>query len=142
MSKKQEVRELWANVLKTNRYRQADSTLKETVNGRAKHCCLGVLCELYIKEHPQADGWDRDLDDWTFQGEGSIPPMSVLNWAGLTTGQADVLATWNDDDRLTFKQIAAKLPELPINGHYGASTQQDAKKGRKWANQYGSGIIK
>jgi len=42
----------WVKALRSKRYKQGRGALKvKTKTGITKHCCLGVLCDLYQKEH-------------------------------------------------------------------------------------------
>ena len=94
-----EIQEKWLNALESGEYSQTNGGLKDT-NG---YCCLGVLCDLYIKEHNvewDCLVYDSNLDDlvvipvskletepshreYEFAGEGEILPKVVSEWAGL-----------------------------------------------------------
>ncbi len=74
----------WAKALKSGEYEQgADFMCSDR-----GHCCLGVLVELYHKEHDT--DWNQKTvacslgrKGYTFKGGLELPPAVVLRWAGL-----------------------------------------------------------
>lgn len=119
------IKKAWVAALTSGAYRQANGTLREpaTAGGHTKHCCLGVLCDMYAKAKPHTGArWEKDVDGYggsraTFYdrvdadgGENSMPPSSVHEWAGLTMEAADHLATMNDNGE-KFSKIAAWIKE-------------------------------
>ena len=54
----------WIKALRSGKYQQAHGSLKVVTPEGAKHCCLGVLCELV-----DPDGWDPYLE------QEELPPM-------------------------------------------------------------------
>lgn len=124
---KESVKRKWTAALTSGKYKQTTDRLKRIDgNGKSSHCCLGVLCELYIKDVEPKLRWTKDGGEYLSQGEGEIPPGKVLEWAGLNRKSASELAEMNDSGS-TFKEIAEK-----ING----------VKTVRWANQYGRGVKK
>lgn len=85
---KGKIKDIWVKALNSGEYKQTTGLLKDDVG----HCCLGVLCELYMK-----DGNKGAFDDETFSftdadGNSSIgtPPKGVIEWAGLEHENPDV----------------------------------------------------
>lgn len=84
-----EVKEKWIKALRSGEYKQAQGKLRDNNNG---FCCLGVLCDVYAKENPQA-GWKqpdvaRDyevffFDEKSFNMFSGFPDSRVMDWAGL-----------------------------------------------------------
>lgn len=85
------------------------------------NCCLGVGCRVAIE-----DGLDIDVrvDDEVvrFDGEGGILPRSVMDWYGFATTSGEYRSNGrptasliynNDDDRMTFEQIADVIESEP-----------------------------
>lgn len=120
------VKALWIDALEGGEYQQATGVLKNTdEDGSADYCCLGVLCDLAIK-----DGVDvkvKNLGDCSvFDGEGMFLPSSVVEWAGLPRSDhagelklpisyiglydrqriAENLTHLNDGAKYSFNQIA------------------------------------
>ena len=89
---KQEVAEKWVAALRSGEYQQTQQTLcVNDEQGTRGFCCLGVLCDMFAKEHPTAGQWERqaeitevgfllpDSQAATF----ATPPLLVRDWAGL-----------------------------------------------------------
>lgn len=47
------IKERWVTALRSSRYRQGMRALCSRTGSQESFCCLGVLCELYIEDHPQ-----------------------------------------------------------------------------------------
>ena len=128
---KKRIAELWVKALRSGKYKQGKSALKvKTTRGITKHCCLGVLCELYQKENEKKltavtrRARKNDIVEvaprttiYRFgrepvNGESSLPP-AVRRWAGIDTDDGAVytnarttsLAYMNDNGE-TFSEIA------------------------------------
>jgi hypothetical protein len=114
MNKK--VMKKWVKALLSGKYKQGQGLLKQTDNKNAiRHCCLGVLCELYnedMKEKKKKKLTEK-VDNYgvcRFNKQPEHLPNIVKNWADLndsvgSIGAFDSLATINDDGK-TFKTIA------------------------------------
>ena len=77
---KPEIKELWVNALPN--YKQGKQCLRDEYD---KFCCLGVLCDLYVKETGKAE-WDDNVyynENYTIFGEEELLPHEVVEWAGL-----------------------------------------------------------
>lgn len=74
----QEIKQRWIKALRSGEYQQG----KESLYHCGKFCCLGVLTDLYIKEHDLQ--WHQDSADlWSFEDEGGTLPRSVQDWCGI-----------------------------------------------------------
>lgn len=81
-----QVKQKWVDALRSGEYQQATGKLKS----QEGFCCLGVLCDLYAKEHEDA-GWEyRGTDEpsdptdyWYFDDQSECLPESVAQWAGI-----------------------------------------------------------
>lgn len=89
----QTVKAKWVAALRSGEYEQGRGRLK---TGNA-FCCLGVLCDLYAKEHTDGQWVDNSLmgGSFAFKTEGSYlnaygPPDDVQEWAGLPGGDLRV----------------------------------------------------
>ena len=84
-----QVKEKWVNALRSGEYKQDISRLRS--NDGNSFCCLGVLCDLYAKEHNE--DWQENenvsddeffiKDKFHFDGESEYLPESVVKWAEL-----------------------------------------------------------
>jgi hypothetical protein len=121
------VRQVWANALRSGKYRQGHNVLKDPAGG---HCCLGVLCDIL---DPQ--GWvvrpasvlDGGYDPHTLsatsllpetithRGDRSYPGPDVARTAGLTEMQMQYLASGNDLRGWDFHKIADVVEQgIPV----------------------------
>lgn len=115
--------EKWVKVLRSGRYKQGKDVLKcKTRAGVVRHCCLGVLCELYQKEHKVKLRTDtfcfvNELI-FSFDGDTAGLPERVMRWSGVRTDGGsfrndllnDTLASINDGGD-SFKEIADIIEE-------------------------------
>ena len=102
---KPEIKELWINTLRSGEYIQNQGQLKDDRG----YCCLGVLTDLYIREHNEEwtygenNGYEYDFRS------GSLP-YSVVEWAQLMSDNPSIehytLAHYNDSLDYNFNQIA------------------------------------
>ena len=122
-------KQLWIAALRSDDYKQTTGSLR-----RGNHfCCLGVLCDLYKREHDGAR--------WEFYGEapesaipfrctdnylegntiGTLPP-EVIAWAGTNRANPTVgsvedhsdasnTLTWINDSGMNFSEIASLIEE-------------------------------
>jgi len=88
-----EVKQKWLTALSSGKYEQVNGRLRD----KTGFCCLGVLCDLYAEEHPDAEGWGKtsstgytqfidengDFDDLAL-------PTGVRKWAGLTDDDPNI----------------------------------------------------
>jgi hypothetical protein len=91
---KKNVAKIWIKALRSGKYKQGKSFLKQfNSKGQPKHCCLGVLCELYNdtmkKNHKKTISVKFRDDSHLYYGyvkfankNGSLPAV-VRKWAGI-----------------------------------------------------------
>lgn len=109
-----EIKHQWVAALRSGEYQQGVQVLRK----EDKFCCLGVLCDLYGKEHNTE--WEKDTKGgYAFMNHHTYLPESVAEWADLedTDPQAEdhkigsaPLAYLNDNGR-NFKTIAQLIEE-------------------------------
>lgn len=103
---KKDIQEKWIAALESGEYQQT----KHRLHDEEGFCCLGVLCDLYIKEHTTA-AWVEDPAGrrWVFADPetktGDLLPASVVVWAGLNATNPDGLA-YRNDNGVSFSEIA------------------------------------
>lgn len=131
---KKEVMTKWTKALRSGKYKQGKEFLKREYKGVTRHCCLGVLCELYNKEMKKnkkscakektVDLKERNMEFFfKFDNVAQVLPPKVRKWAGIKTteghlprkyyldkdgsfnGNPTDLTGANDDGK-TFKTIA------------------------------------
>lgn len=115
-----EIKSKWVKALKSKKYKQGKGALKSYLNGKELHCCLGVLCDLYIKDckdcnEDEAQVWldplpnskkNRLIPLLNDEKECSvaIPPDEVFDWADIP---------------IKFNVDGARVPNWHENGEYG-----------------------
>jgi hypothetical protein len=110
------IKKEWLAALRSGKYEQSTGRLRDDKG----YCCLGVLCDIYIKAQKNEDiKWfegftDNFLVDIDGDREEVSLPDKVRSWAGLTTdigrftsedGKTNNLAHLNDNG-YSFNQIA------------------------------------
>jgi hypothetical protein len=108
----QQVKEKWLSALRSGDYQQTKSCLHKG----DRFCCLGVLCDLYGKEH----NVEWKLVDagiyYEFQDKKAILPLSVRKWADIVStdpyinSRSSTLGKLNDNGS-TFIEIADLIEE-------------------------------
>lgn len=139
---KKAIAEKWVKALRSKKYKQAKSVLKiKNKSGVVRHCCLGVLCELYQQDMRKqkrkplhvslnnAHGYDEDLPKtsqiYDFNGDVSHLPERVQKWAGMRTDNGDLdgesydvggITCWDlvsvNDHGANFQKIATVIETL------------------------------
>lgn len=122
---KKEVADLWIAALESGEYAQAIGTLQQTEDTRLGDkvypkgfCCLGVLCEVAIKNGFHVEKMSEGgLKKVAYDGAYDYLPNTVREWAGMksTSGEFSIeddpdrdsaeLIDLNDNGK-TFKEIA------------------------------------
>jgi hypothetical protein len=93
------IKKQWVEALRSGEYKQGREYLRQG----DKFCCLGVLCDLYGKQH--GVGWHGKTINYMLDETSSLPE-SVEKWAGVAGYSPEVvmndktvaLATLNDGD--------------------------------------------
>lgn len=124
---KQEIRKLWTDALRSGDYKQGESFLRKRRTDEDVFCCLGVLCELAVKEGitPQAERMVvANFYQYADKGQSAIGrlPDAVKDWAGLAGNGGEFtnefhgqlsLAGLNDLESLSFSEIADFIDSNP-----------------------------
>lgn len=107
------VKGLWVKALRSGEYEQG----KQALHPNGKFCCLGVLCDLYLKETGNGE-WEENgmfrVNKYDYND--AELPEAVMEWAGLddpnptlgTHKNARTAATLNDRNE-TFYYIATRI---------------------------------
>lgn len=101
-----EVKEVWVDALRSGKYQQGRGRLKY----EKSYCCLGVLCDLYLKQTGNI-GWTKaESHVYSFGGARTYPPEIVSDWAQVAEQHTTLLATKNDNGH-SFEEIAEYIEE-------------------------------
>jgi hypothetical protein len=122
---KPEIKKLWIEALLSGNYEQGQGFLcRNAGNGSTEWCCLGVLTDLAIKNGVDIDceTSNYDPDAYSFDSESGMLPLSVMEWAGLETGNGEYVVNHlfdegplheslaeDNDCGHTFEQLAATI---------------------------------
>lgn len=106
-----EVKARWLAALRSGEHSQVKGQLHRLGEG---YCCLGVLCEVAIKEGLNLRVEDLD-GDRHYDGKSGTLPGSVVEWAGIIDNNPKVagnqLSEWNDQYEKSFTEIADLVEE-------------------------------
>lgn len=104
--------ELWVDALRSGGYKQGQKALHTTINKEDRFCCLGVACDLYLKNVGKIDVRKTNAGTYLYDGESGFLPDKVKHWLNLATPTGllndvpeDSLAKLNDNGA-NFQQIA------------------------------------
>lgn len=105
-----QVKEKWIAALRSGEYQQGINSLRSNQG----FCCLGVLCDLYAKEHNE--NWEhvnayseqntKAKDSWYFQEETQYLPEKVMNWAQLEDNNPEVKILDKDDNLIQYDVLS------------------------------------
>lgn len=109
-----QIKQKWLDALRSGEYSQTRCYLRDNDG----FCCLGVLCDLYVKEHTDVN-WVCQDDEYQLLTNKSTLPLRVRVWAGLNESNPLVksgdgftsLAELNDVGGKIFNEIAQVIEE-------------------------------
>lgn len=107
---KPEIKKRWVDALRSGKYQQG----RDYLSFQGCYCCLGVLCDLAVKEGVcewESRGIDACLH---IDGGGVSLPQAVREWAGVPSANPRAIyddidlpvSELNDEIGLTFPQLA------------------------------------
>jgi hypothetical protein len=109
------IQRAWVRALRSKKYKQTDGVLSKVENDEiVGHCCLGVLCQLALKNKVitrTSKTFEQDTECIVYGSECQRLPPKIQRWAGMRskdgTLEADQssLAKLNDEGMI-FKEIA------------------------------------
>ncbi len=93
---KPEIKKRWIAAIRSGEYEQGRGRLKRG----DKFCCLGILCDLYLKERGKTWATAQDTGAGVCGGQTAYLPLEVMDWAGLKhespNAEGHTLSTHND----------------------------------------------
>lgn len=102
------IKQLFIEALTDGSYQYGQGTLRW---GNNCFCVMGVLCDLYCKAK-KLSWWTKHRHDdyYEFDGDPVEVPLTVLQWAGLSTSASDWLIKLNDEGK-SFHELASIITE-------------------------------
>ena len=112
---------LWANALRSGKYRQGYSDLRSP---DGTYCALGVLADIYINNHPNTFAWKltgrltTSPRYYALANQGQVIryvdlPEQIATWANLSAGDRGNIIELNDVLKMPFTKIADHINSLP-----------------------------
>lgn len=91
---KSAIKTQWVAALRSGAYKKTKGVLSDSEG----FCCLGVLCDLHRKAHPDLT-WDARNGVYEYLGVSDLLPHDVMEWAGLADAYGgDVRWHSHDED--------------------------------------------
>ncbi len=104
----QEIKEIWCDALTSGSYQQGKGALRKDDN----FCCLGVLCDLYIRDigkgHWSTYGtfYDNTTEFDDYRQSATELTTKVMEWAGLIGCDPHVIYNTDEDGREVYETLA------------------------------------
>lgn len=97
---KKNIANKWVKALRSKKFNQGQDLLCQNItDSKGKtikaHCCLGVLCDLYNKEHTGKDQLKVNYDKsgfYYYNRNAEVLPKKVMQWAGLKSRYGEFTA--------------------------------------------------
>jgi hypothetical protein len=115
----QEARKAWVEALRSGDYKQGEGVLRD---GDGNYCCLGVACELAVKDGVEMDVYTPEDGSTLYDGQAIVCPRKVQDWLRLAerhgahrdhvSRDTRYLTTLNDNGA-TFAEIADLIESEP-----------------------------
>lgn len=108
-----EVKAAWLAALRSGEYAQTTQYLHRVSEDGHSYCCLGVLCDIAVKQGLDLSVNTTGVFDSIVQYNGTdgVLPIAVMDWAGIQNeagrfSDGGFLSAENDEGK-TFEEIAA-----------------------------------
>ena len=119
-----EIKKLWIDALLSGEYQQGQGYLHQIRDGESQFCCLGVLCDLALKNGVSLHVSQRDEWVTEFNNSSESLPEAVMEWSGMTSVNGGFHYTvshrWEDLDGFIHdeqEEMEQSLAELNDNGY-------------------------
>lgn len=111
----------WLAALRSGKYKQTQDALRgKALRGKGQHgavgfCCLGVLCDLAVKDGGgTGEGWSDnhiafENEHDAIEYHRAAPPERMTNYLGITEDETQYLMAMNDIESRSFKYIARHI---------------------------------
>jgi hypothetical protein len=95
--------------LESGEYKQGKGRLRKTDDS---FCCIGVACDIFDKQENQQGWLNCNTTSFRYMTSTTVAPEFVLNEYQISEKTQHRMILWNDNEGLTFTEIAAKLRTL------------------------------
>ena len=108
-----ELRERWVEALRSGKYEQIQSNLRTNYG----YCCLGVLCDVIIKETEPEQGWELD--------EGrSAYHLFGIHYGGLPTTYQQMMGLITDEGEIELNLIKNEATAMRLKDYVAGRSGQ------------------
>lgn len=92
-----QIKQRWIDALRSGDYIQGAGRLHDPEEN--SFCCLGVLCDLYIKDHSKSTAWSfgPSVNEEAINATEGYLPGEVIDWAKLQSSFSGDLVVYQDD---------------------------------------------
>ena len=116
-----EIKAMWLDALRSGKYKQAQGVLHLINENEPSYCCLGVLCDLAIKNGVKLDiEHDRKTETLSsvvsYDGMMDMLPKAVMEWSGLETNNGTFTEEFDDGPYGLPRLAELSLAEENDNG--------------------------
>jgi hypothetical protein len=115
----QDIKQRWIDALRSGQYQQGNDCLRDAQD---RFCCLGVLCDLYVKENAKPgseDDWEQGSEgddyDYCLHDSAGALPKAVQQWAGLKSHNPAVRRTGLKNHNPALRHHVALGYLIPIS---------------------------
>lgn len=98
----------WVERLESGKVKQTTRMLARKRNKSYSYCCLGVACELAVKNGVKISR-EKTRYGLSYDCRSHSLPQVVSDWLGIDYDAEAELVTMNDIESLSFKEIAEFL---------------------------------
>lgn len=91
----------WVEKLRSGTIEQ----LRGNLGSGSARCCLGVLCDIAVKDGIIEKEAHYGYNAVCFGGSSEVLPTSVMDWAGMVLGNAVGLLELEDGTRMTLADL-------------------------------------
>lgn len=113
---KETIKNLWVKALRSGEYKQGVELLCFSSSKYTSYCCLGVLCEVMIKEGMKIEIKEGDDGAKRYNGQAHDLPVSIQSATGMQTrvgliapGATRSLVQMNDFEGMSFEELAGVI---------------------------------
>lgn len=97
------IKTLLIEALKSGDYKKTSGRMRRG----DRFCALGILCNLHAQAHPKFAATQKVKG--MYDGTTHMPPTRVQKWSGITSSEVYKIVSWNDDSKLSFREIAQQI---------------------------------
>lgn len=100
----EDIKYRWLVALRSGEYKQGQMVLHNMAND--SYCCLGVLCELYCKEHPDLSVKSQCGHEFEYYFDAhEVLPPEIIEWAGFDEFVSNPSLKLECDNKISIAEL-------------------------------------